>query len=286
MAAPRTKQRIGNYQKGNDWTGYWKTSVSDVHAHELSIRGYPIGQVVSNLSYTEALFLTVRGEVPTPSQRRVFDAALTSMPDHFFLSSQAGAARFVASAWPSSPVPAIAAGLLCMGEITISPQVSAELILEGLNLVRSDALSFAEAAHQLVEKHLSQGKFVPGFGHPQHKDVDIRTAALRRVVEEEGLALDGHRFYDEVHKVLIERKGQFLPMNIDGALACAYTDLGFTPLEMPGLAGIGIMPGIIGQVVEEITEGVPLRVIHDGTYTGHAPRQLETGLYVRERKKT
>ncbi len=286
MPAPRTKQRIGQYQSKNDWTGYWKTSVSDVHAHVLNIRGYPIDQIVGQLSYTEVLFLTIRGELPTPSQRRVLDAALASMPDHFLLSTHAGAARFVASAWPSSPVPAIAAGLLCMGEITISPQESAELIADGLTRVRERGLSFEDAAREIVDERLAKRELVPGFGHPQHKDVDIRAAALRTVVEEQGLALDGHRFYDAVHKVLVEKKGDFLPMNIDGAIACAYTDLGFKPLEMPGLAGIAIMPGIISHVVEEITEGVPLRVIPDGVYTGPAPRRLEGGVYAKSNKRS
>jgi citrate synthase len=280
LTAPRTKQRIGDYQGKNDWTGYWQTSVSDVALEVLNVRGYPVDELVANLSYTDVLYLTIRGELPNPQQRRVLDACLTAMPDHALLSTHAGAARFVASGWPSSPVPAIAAGLLCIGEVTISPQESAEVIQDGLARMRERAITPEEAAQEIVEEHFSARHLVPGFGHPQHKHVDIRAAAVRNVVEKEGLFLEGWRFYDAVHKAVVERKETFLPMNIDGAIACAYTDLGFTPLEMPGLAGIAIMPGIIAHVVEEIESGVPLRVIPHGQYTGVPIRHMNgVGMY-------
>jgi citrate synthase len=247
----------------------------------LNIRGYPIEQIVSNLSFSETLYLTVRGELPTQAQLRTFDAALSALPDHGFLSTHAGAARFVASGWPSSPVPAIAAGLLCIGEVTISPQDTGQLITDGLAQIRDEGRSIEEVAAAIVDDHLSERRLLPGIGHPQHKDKDIRAVPLRRVAEEQGIWGDGGTLFDAVHAAFVERKGGFLPMNIDGVLGCVLHDLGFTPLQMPGIAAVAILPGLIAHSLEEINEGVPLRIIPHSIYSGPAQRDVSHGTYMK-----
>lgn len=274
MAAPRTPQRIGQYAGPDNWDGYWETAVSDVSSHVLKIRGYPIDDLVSRLSYTETLYLTIRGELPTPSEARVLDAALSALPDHGFLSTHAGAARFVSSGWPSSIVPGIVAGLLCIGEITISPQDTGELITEGMSRMEAQGRTAADVAAEIVEEHLSSKRLLPGIGHPQHKDEDIRAAALRKVVEQEDMWRPGIAFFHEVHRVFVERKGGFLPVNIDGMLGAVLFDLGFAPLQMSGLAAVAILPGLIAHTVEEVLEGVPLRIIPDGKYSGVDTRRM------------
>ena len=65
-----------------------------------------------------------------------------------------------------------------------------------------------------------------------------------------------------------------LPTNIDGMLGCVLTDLGFRPAEMPGIAALSFMPGIIAHCVEEATEPPRLR-IEWGSYTGSPDRSLD-----------
>ena len=72
-----------------------------------------------------------------------------------------------------------------------------------------------------------------------------------------------------------ERSGRNLPVNIDGMLGCVLTELGFTPVEMPGVAAISFMPGIVAHCVEEVTSPPTLRVA-DGLYTGEPTRHLNT----------
>lgn len=282
MPSPRTKKRIGHYAGTDEWDGYWESAVTDVRSHVLNIRGYPIDQVVSNLSYSETLFLTVRGELPTPSELRVFDAALSALPDHGLLSTHAGAARFVASGWPSTPIPGIAAGLLCIGEITISPQDTGELIVEALRRIDAGG-SKEKVAEEIVSEHLAARRLLPGMGHPQHKDEDIRAVPLRRVAEAEGVWGRGGEVFDAIHREFVKQKGTFLPMNIDGALGCVLHDLGFTPLQMPGLAAVAILPGLIAHTVEEIENGVPLRIIPNSVYEGPVQRDVASGAYYDDR---
>ncbi|MGE0220223.1 citrate/2-methylcitrate synthase [Mycolicibacterium sp.] len=240
------------------------------------MRGYPVHEIIPRLSYAEMTYLVIRGELPTARQARVLDAVLCAAPDAGLFSVHAATARFVASAQPDTPVPAIAAGLMVAGDRTISPQAAGTLIEEGIAAVQAGESS-AEAAARLVESRLTRGESIPGFGHPKHKEVDPRAASLRKVAESEGVWAEGGAFYDAVHAAFVARKGSHLPMNIDGVFASVLYDLGFTARQMPGIALLAIMPGIIAHVDEENAEGVPLRVIPESTYTGRPARPLVGG---------
>jgi len=268
--------RIGDFVGVGSWQGYWKTGVAEVGAGELRIRGYRAEDIIANLSYAETLYLTVRGETPTPAQARVMDAVLCAAADHGLISVHAATARFVASAQPDNPIPAIAAGALCAGDVTISPQASAANIERGLAMVAAGTTE-AEAARVIVEDYLGQRRPVPGLGHPNHKRIDPRAAALRKVAEDEGVWGEGGQFYDHIHRQFMATKNTQLAMNVDGVFAATMWDLGFTPRQMPGLALLAIMPGIIAHVDEEMTSGVPMRIIPDSEYTGVPARELDGG---------
>ena len=66
-------------QNNKDWHGYWKTKVSKVGEHQILIRGYPLEEVIGNLTYTEAIYLTIRGELPTEREREMMDALLCAI---------------------------------------------------------------------------------------------------------------------------------------------------------------------------------------------------------------
>jgi citryl-CoA lyase len=275
----KPRRNLGQYYRSGDWSDYWRTAVSFVGPHELLVRGYPIEEIVAHLTYTQTTYLTIVGELPTAAQTRVLDAALSSIPAHQFVSSHQLAAAVVASASPASPVPAIAAGILCIGSTTISPQDGGQLCVDGLALV-AGGLSPEDAARRLVREHLDAGRLVPGLGHPNHKDFDPRAEALAAVAVAEGTWGAAGDFYRTVRAVTEAESGRQLPVNIDGMLACVLTDLGFEPRQMAGLAAIAIMPGIIATVDEEITDGVPLRIVPDAlgsVYTGPPRRSVPDG---------
>ena len=65
--------------------------------------------------------------------------------------------------------------------------------------------------------------------------------------------------------------GKEIPLNIDGMMACVLNEMRFDPLEMAGITAVSYVCGIIAHVVEEIKEGVPLRIIppeHGVIYKG------------------
>lgn len=273
----RKLRNVGHYYQSGDWRDYWRTRVSFVEPQKVLIRGYPIEEICEHLTYAEMCWLTIRGDLPNAAQARVMDALLCCMPDHQFVAAHTPAARFTASAFPESPIPGIASAVLTMGSNTVSPQESARLILATVDLIAAEGLTTEEAARRMVRQYLQAGRRVPGLGHPTHKREDMRASALRHVTEAAGLWGEKCQVYEAIHCAFGELTGKHLPINIDGMMAAVMTELGFDPLEMAGIGALAVLPGVIAHVVEEIREGVPLRVIPDAlgsVYIGEPERHL------------
>jgi citrate synthase len=271
------RRRLGDYYRSGDWSDYWQTGVSFVGPHKLLIRGYPIEEVIEQLTFAETLYLTVRGELPTRAQARVLDAALTSIPAHQWVAAHLLAAAVTASASPESPIPGIASGILTMGSVTVSPQETATLV-DRVRSAIAEGHDKAEAAALTVTRYREDGRMIPGLGHPNHKDHDPRATALAKVAKEQGTWGEHCELYQLVHDAFVAQTGKHLPINIDGMLACVLADIGFTPLEMAGIAATAAMPGLVAHVIEEIESGVPLRIVPDdlgSTYIGPSERHIE-----------
>lgn len=255
------KRNVGQYFKSGDWSDYWRTSISYAPAHRILVRGYPLPEICGNLTYAETLYLTLKGELPTELQAKMIDALLCCVIDHQFITSTVVAGRFIASAFPDSPVPGIAGSILTAGRNTWSPQESASLIHELYNLMTSRNLTVSETAQIVAKDYWEHRKQVPGLGHPTHKDFDPRAERLRELAAHYGLS--GVR--SELHEQFIQEywqiSGRKIAINADGMMARVMTEIGLDPMEMVGIAILAYMPGIIAHVLEEIRDGVPLRVI-------------------------
>ncbi|NKQ56112.1 hypothetical protein HFP15_24855 [Amycolatopsis sp. K13G38] len=251
----------------------FETSVSEVGDGVVNLRGYSLGDVMTSLSYTEGAFLSIFGRLPATGERVILDAVLNSLLDHGFVASTVSAARFIASGNPQL-VPAVAGGLLACGSNTVSPQHSFEVLDQAEELRVAHGLTCAEAAEQIVDRYLSAGRRMPGFGHPTHKKSDFRADLLFAVARERGIAGPGVEQFTELHRAFTARTGKRLPINIDGAMAAVAKDLGWSAEQVVALAMISVLPGLIGHVIEELHNGKPLRHITDGTYTGEPIRSL------------
>jgi citryl-CoA lyase len=251
----------------------WTTAVGEVAHGTINVRGYPLQDIISTLTFSDAVFLTIRGELPSAAQRRVMDAALCSILEHGFYAPTTLAARMVASASSGSIIPAVAAGVLTIGSITVSPQHTAEIIERVRTSVAGGATP-ESAVDAIVTEYVESRRRMPGLGHPLHPEGDPRAIALRDVARDNGLWTELSGYYGLVRETYLGRTGRDLPINIDGMLGCVLSELGFTPLEMPGIAAISFMPGIVAHSVEELVAPPTLRVA-DGAYTGRSLRRLD-----------
>ncbi|WP_033295658.1 citrate/2-methylcitrate synthase [Amycolatopsis jejuensis] len=250
----------------------WTTAVGEVGHGVVNVRGYPLTDIIRSLSFADATFLTIRGELPTPAQSRTFEAALNGILEHGFYAPTTLAARMVASAAPESVIPGVAAGMLTIGSITVSPQHTAEVIDEIEAAVVGGSTPEA-AVDAYVSRMQAAKKRMPGIGHPLHPEGDPRAIALREVAEANGVWGTRAGYYFAAKDEYLRRIGRDFPVNIDGMLGCVLSELGFRPLEMPGIAAISFMPGIVAHCVEELLAPPTLRVA-EGVYHGHAERRL------------
>jgi citrate synthase len=265
-----------DYQNPDKYQHYWKTAISKIERNQVYIRGYPLEELSGRISYTDAIVLCLRGELPGPVESAVINSIFTAAMDHQFLNSTALAARVVVSANPD-PVAGIAAGILSFGKVTAGvPSYVVELINEyyPANGTGEDR---QEAAIRLINELRARGQRIPGFGHPLHDLVGphytFRSQLLHDRISDAGLPLDGKvGFYEAAHTEFLRQIKKPLPINVDGLMGAAFAELGYTPLEVHALAPFTMLPGIVAHVVEEIRDGVPLRIVPESEYVGPKPR--------------
>jgi citrate synthase len=268
---------VGSFLRSGDWSDYWSTSVGDATDGVVLIRGYSVEDVIDNLSFVESTYLVIRGELPTKSQAQVFDLALRSTLEHGFVVAASCAARIVASAVPEAPAAAIGAGVLAHGSVTGSPQAVAEMLVRIVEGVEETDPEEDDRIEALITHALEFDLIIPGLGHPLHKEREPRAERLRKGLEALGAVGRHSRAMTRIHDLFVERSGKNLPVNVDGELAPALLDIGFTPIETAGIGILSFMPGIIAHTVEEIDSGVPLRYFpHElgVVYTGPDQRKI------------
>lgn len=267
------RKHIGHYVASGDWSDYWTTKISRAEGGRIRVRGYPVEELIENLSYTESAFLLLKGELPDARERALFDLVLRCGMDQQFISSAVGAARFTASAFPDSPVPALASGMLASGSVTGSPQEPAEMLIEA----QTWGLDTSAACNRILELWVERRGRVPGLGHPLHKKAEPRAVTVRRLAQEMDGWREHGRLLDAVEARLAERKGRIIPINLAGALGAVLADLKFDPLIIGGLGALSYGMALLAHITEEIREGVPLRIIPDALgahYAGPAERHL------------
>jgi citrate synthase len=134
-----------------------------------------------------------------------------------------------------------------------------------------------EAARRALDVWLERRGAVPGLGHPMHKDAEPRAVSVRKIALELDGWRDHGRMLDAIEAELEATKGRRIPMNLAGAIGALLADLAFDPLVIGGLGALNYGVSLLAHIVEEIREGVPLRIIPDALgshYAGPGERHL------------
>ena len=255
----------------------WRTSITEIEPNKILIRGYPVDELMGRLTFGEAIYLLLMGELPTPAIGRMMSAVLVSSLDHGVTPPSTLAARNVATT--GAPIRAsVAAGVLAFGHYHGGDIESCMRFLDsGLTLVRGGQ-SLEAAAQQIVSRSMDAGRTPPGFGHRFHTR-DPRAARLFQMALE--LELDGEhvRMIRAVEHALDTRSegtDHRLPVNVDGAIAAVCADLGFDGELGNALFLIARVPGLIAHAHEERARQAPMRQIDpkDHMYDGPRERRL------------
>lgn len=250
----------------------WTSAVSDCEHPSFLIAGYRLPDIIGHLTYTEVLFLCLRGRLPSAAETRMLDSLLCAIVD-YSIGPAPFAARVVASANPQMGA-AMAAGILAQGDYAIAPQDAGRFIQWTYQQVMGPGQSEPEAVRTLVADLRSRKERIPGIGHPSHHGGDPRAERLRAVAEELGFWGAYGRCFAAVVAEYNAQASKQLAINVDGMMACLLLELGFTPAEMAGVAALSTLPGIIANVAADLAAGVRIRQVQGQVYTGPAERDL------------
>ena len=253
----------------------WSTSLTKIEPNKILVRGYPLDEMMGRLTFGEAIYLLLMGDVPSPGIGSLMEAILVSFIDHGITPPSTLAARNTATT--GAPLRAcVAAGVLGFGRYHGGDIESCMQFLDSaLELVRRGS-TYKEAAAAVVEKLHQVGEPIPGFGHRFHTR-DPRAARLFQMALELELEGEHVQMIRAVELVASELPaGRAQPVNIDGAIAAVCGDIGIPPETANALFIISRVPGIAAQAQEERAREHPMRQIDpkDHVYDGAAERRL------------
>ncbi len=238
-----------------------KSAISLVEAGYVSVRGYAIDELIGRVSFGEAVFLLLRGELPAPAEAAIFNAILVSVIDHGVSPPSTIAAVTVANTGAGLNS-AVAAGLLAINKFHGG---AVEDAMHAIGEACASGLRADEAAKDLVERYRREGRRVSGFGHRFHA-ADPRTVRLFELADE--LEIEG-KFVAQakaIESALSENAARPIPINADGAIAALLLELGFSPKTANGIFMIARTPGLVAHAVEEQERNPPMRTVSVDEY--------------------
>ncbi|GLZ31893.1 citryl-CoA lyase [Lentzea sp. NBRC 105346] len=249
-------------------TGWWRTSLVRIEPGEIALRGYPIEQLIGAVTFPQTIWLLLKGELPSREQAALLEAALVAAVDHGPQAPSIAAARMAATCGLGLNN-AVATGVNLLGDVHGGAGQQAMAMYEE---IRSSELPLADAVRDYRSRH----RYLPGFGHRFHPRDPRRDPLLGLVRAAVADGTVGGEYLAVAEE--IERQLGPVPMNIDGATAVIYAELGFPPELGRGLFVLSRSVGILAHAWEEKQSGTrikgPLPRPLLPTYTGPALRDL------------
>jgi len=271
-----------------------RTSITKIQPNKIITRGYSQEELIDNISFSEMVYLLLKGELPSPKEAKMLNHILISFCDHGVTPPSTQTSRLIASSGSPLNV-ALAGGLLSFGKNHAGAiEDSMELFQK---LVRSDFKSEENdkdiiitnnnnvsiisnkdiniVANNIIKEFKLKNKKIPGFGHRYHNK-DPRGAKLIELAKKESFIGPHTKLAIAIEKILFKEKG--ININVDGASGALLSDMGFSSTDGFGIFMIGRIPGIIAHVTEEVNDEEEFRKfcdIGDISYCGDLNKSLD-----------
>lgn len=266
-------------KKVRDW---WQTDITEMSPGNLRYHGYAIEELIGNVGFAGMAWLLLKGELPSKGEEELFNFALSSGVDHGPQAPSIAIARMAATCGVGLNN-AMASAMNVLGDVHGG---AGEQAVEMYQNMIADQQETGDDVATVVGRGLDAffeagGKYIPGFGHRFHK-VDPRTGRLMELVQKSredgvvsGQIMDVAR---EMERQVSARKGREINMNIDGATAVVYAELGFPAPLARGFFCISRSVGLLAHAWEQTQQGgrnkgpIPRDMIW--SYTGKPPRSV------------
>ncbi len=218
-------------------------SFGSIKEGEYHLRERPVSRLMQEQDLVSTLCLAWLGRFPNPAEKILLNACMVASIDHGAEPPSAHVTRRVASC--GKPIAdAVAAGLLTLGPRHGNAATAAGQWIQ-------DAQKTGRTASEIVEEALASKRRLSGVGHPEYT-VDPRTTALVKLAKD---LLPSTAHLDlalEVSRIMTERKGSALPLNVDGAMGALMSDLGWPLAFADAIFLVARTIGLVGHAWEEM----------------------------------
>ncbi|MCD6452660.1 MAG: citryl-CoA lyase [Acidobacteria bacterium] len=254
---------------------HWKTGITKVEPNKLLLRGYRIDELMGRVSFPQAIYLALTGELPDEKVGRMIDAILVSSIDHGATPPSTLTALTVAST--GAPLSsALAAGVLAISRFHGGAiEDCMHTLIAAKRRVDEGEGAIPEIAEKVVAEAKEAKKRISGYGHRYHTD-DPRSKKLFALAKELGIAGSYLELAKAIEEALEKSSGRRLPLNVDGAIAAILCELSIPPEIGNAFFIMARVPGLIAHIHEEKVRMKPMRKIHptDHEYDGPPERSL------------
>jgi citrate synthase len=267
-------------QASEDW---WSTSIIEMRPGVIRYRGYPIEELIGRVSFPAMIWLMLRGELPSEAEADLLGTALMAAVDHGPQAPSIAIARMAATCGVGINS-AMASATNVLGDVHGGAGEQCVELYRRIAARIDSGEALADAVAAEIAALAAVGvKHVPGFGHRFHP-IDPRAPRLLEIVD--AAATQGivrGRFADigrAIERALAAGKRRSIPMNIDGATAVIYAELGFPPPLCRGLFVLSRSVGALAHAWEQMQQTernkgpIPRQFLW--TYRGPGLRHLDT----------
>jgi citrate synthase len=263
-------------------TSRYPTALGASTTSSITLLGHDLADdLMGTVGFGELAMWLVTQERPTPGQVRVLETVLVALADHGFTPT-AIVTRLTYLSAPDSLQGALAAGLLGGGSRFLGVTEDCGAFLadalarhpDEVPADHSDDAAWDRLALTAVKETRAAGRYVPGLGHPVHKELDPRTPRLMQVADEEGLKGSHLRLFEAIGRVHPDVLGRKLALNGAGVCGAALADLGLPVELLRGFSLLARAAGLLGQLAEErrrpVANDIYLHVEHAASHVDPA----------------
>jgi citrate synthase len=239
--------------EGRDVSDWWRTAIIDMEPGRIHLRGHPVQDLIGTTGFAPMIWLMVTGETIAGPRAHLFEAALVAAVDHGPQAPSIAAARMAATCGVGLQS-AMATGLNMLGDVHGGAGEQAVALFHAVERGGPEAL-----AQSLDTWRAAHGRYVPGFGHRFHKPVDPRAPRLLSLVDAAAEAGAVSGTYAAIARAieahLADGRGAPVPLNIDGATAVIYAELGCPPPLARGFFALSRSVGLLAHSWEQMQQG-------------------------------
>ena len=239
---------------------WWRTSIIDMAPGKIEFRGHPIQELIGTVSFGQMIWLMTLGHMPSLSQAQLLECALVAGVDHGPQAPSIAAARMAATCGLSLNN-VMATGVNMLGDVHGGAgEQCAELYIDIAQRLDQGTNLNTSVIQGLDVWRAKYGKIVSGCGHRFHKPVDPRAPRLMDLVRESAAQKVVSGQFADIGEAVqqqlgIQRGNRPIAMNIDGATAVIFCELGFPPPLSRGLLCLSRSVGLLAHGWEQMQQG-------------------------------